>query len=133
MKTTNFNELQQEFKKNNPEKHQEIEKNIKKRSKQIKTEKQIYIKDKEDYVKKINENELTAKHTVITEQEWSDLSGETYYKVTFGHGGARKNSGRKALHRNISKRITVDENDLIEFLRHRNLNPSEAKKKLAQG
>ena len=83
------------------------------------------------YVKKIPQQELTDEYTVITKKEWEDLSGETYYKETFTHGGAREGSGRKKLHRNISIRVTIGEKDLLDFIRQHSIDPVEAKKQLA--
>lgn len=97
----------------------------------VKSGKYVCVKDSEGYVKKILQQELTDEYTVITKKEWEDLSGETYYKETFTHGGAREGSGRKKLHRDISIRVTIGEKDLLDFIRQHSIDPVEAKKQLA--
>lgn len=95
-----------------------------------KSTKYVYVKDNEGYVFKIPENELNDSYTIITEKEWADQSGETYYKTTFSHGGARKGAGRKQLHRDISIRITLGEKDLINYIRENSIEPTDVLKRL---
>ena len=83
----------------------------------------INIKEEEGFVKKIKKTENRNNYTTITKKEWEDISGETYYKKTFTHGGARNNAGRKPLHRNISIRVTIKEKDLINLLRQNSIDP----------
>lgn len=123
MKTIEFEKLQIDL-------DQSCETNYQKRISKLKSEKYIYVKDTEGYAAKIPEKDFTDAYTQITEQEWSELSGENYYKQTFGHGGARKGAGRKQLHRNISVRVTIREKDLIEYLREHAIDPSDALKQL---
>lgn len=40
-----------------------------------------------------------------------------------GHGGARKNSGRKKLGRNISIRVTVEEHSFLKLIRDNSIDP----------
>ncbi len=126
MDTIKFNELQKELIENNST---ELKKT--KTKKQIdKSIKYVYVKDNEGYVFKIPENELNDSYTVITEKDWADQSGETYYKATFSHGGARKGAGRKQLHRDISIRITLGEKDLINYIRKNSIEPTDVLKRL---
>lgn len=91
----------------------------------------IYVKDNENYVAKIKKENLTDEYTVITKEEWAELSGENYYAKTFTHGGRREGSGRKKLNRNINIRVTVYEKDLLDFLRENCIDPGDIKKQLA--
>ena len=50
----------------------------------------IYVKDKEGFVTQKLANELLTDETIITKEEFSRLSGDEYYKQTFGYGGKRK-------------------------------------------
>lgn len=85
----------------------------------------MYIKDDEGYVKKIKKSEYSNKYTPISEEEWAELSGENYYKQNFTHGGARQNSGRKKLNRTKSIRVTIEEKNLIIYIRNNFISPEQ--------
>lgn len=55
----------------------------------------IYTKDKAGFVVKKLASELQADKTIISKEEFSALSGDNYYKETYGCGGKRKGAGRK--------------------------------------
>lgn len=96
----------------------------------IEPDKYVYVKDSEGYVKKILRRNLTDKYSIITKQEWADLSGESYYKETFTHGGAREGSGRKKLNRDINIRVTIGEKNLLDYIRQNSIDPSKVKEQL---
>ena len=55
----------------------------------------VYIKDEEGFVVKKKKTEVLPNETIITEEEYAELSGDNYYKSNFGHGGKRAGAGRK--------------------------------------
>jgi len=85
----------------------------------------IYIKDKEGYVRGIYPNEMKPEYTVITREEWEEQSGEKYYKETYGRGGARKGAGRKPANGVVLKfqiRVSEKEKEFLKYARAHNLN-----------
>ncbi len=88
----------------------------------------IYVKDSEGFVSKIKKSNLTDKYTVITKKEWEELSGEKYYKETFGHGGKRKGAGRKpktGVVLEFQVRLSAKEKEFINYARNHHLNYDE--------
>ena len=77
----------------------------------------IYIKDSEGYVKGIYPNEMKPEYTIITREEWSEESGENYYKDHFTYGGARTGAGRKPKTGVVQIRVSEKEKKLIQYLR----------------
>ena len=88
----------------------------------------IYVKDKEGFVTKKLANELLPDEKIITKEEFSHLSGDEYYKQTFGHGGKREGAGRKPTNGVVLKfqiRVSEKEKEFIHFARLHNLNYDE--------
>jgi len=84
----------------------------------------IYTKDKDGFVVKKLVSELQADETIITKEEFNTLSGDNYYKQTFGRGGKRKGAGRKPTNGVILKfqiRVSEKEKEFINFARSHNL------------
>ena len=87
----------------------------------------VYVKDSDGYVFKKLESELSPDEKIISEKEYLKKSGLANYAKEFGHGGARKNSGRKQKFESPLKfqiRVTQEEKDLISFARENHLNYS---------
>ncbi len=78
--------------------------------------KYVYVKDAEGYVTKKPENNVEADETIISKDEFEQISGVEYYKKTFGRGGARQGAGRKKQYTS-KKRETFDleEADIISL------------------
>ena len=129
MKTTKFDDLELQL--NNQEEYAACEKQYKKRTEKLKSDKYLYVKDADGYVTKIPAKDFNDSYTVITENEWAELSGEKYYRETFTHGGARKNSGRKKLNRTESIRLTLEEKELIICIRNNFINPEQLLNKIS--
>lgn len=88
----------------------------------------IYAKDKEGFVIKKLASELQADETIITKEEFSELSGDNYYKQTYGRGGKRKGAGRKPVNGVVLKfqiRVSEKEKEFINYARQHNLNYDE--------
>ncbi|DAA96927.1 TPA: hypothetical protein CPT80_03700 [Candidatus Gastranaerophilales bacterium HUM_9] len=88
------------------------------------TKELIYIRDKEGYVKGITLDEMKPEYTQITREEWEEESGEKYYKVTYGRGGARKGAGRKPKTGVVLKfqiRVSEKEKEFLNYARAHNL------------
>ena len=86
------------------------------------------VSDSEGFVSKIKKSNLTDKYTVITKKEWEELSGEKYYKETFGHGGKRKGAGRKpktGVVLEFQVRLSAKEKEFINYARNHHLNYDE--------
>ena len=87
----------------------------------------VYVKDSEGYVFKKSESELSHDEKIISEKEYLKKSGLANYAKEFGHGGARKNAGRKQKFESPLKfqiRVTQEEKDFISFARENHLNYS---------
>lgn len=87
----------------------------------------VYVKDSEGFVFKKLESEISSDEKIISEKEYMKLSGLSSYEKKFGHGGARKNAGRKqkfALPLKFQIRVTKEEKDFIAYAREHNLNYS---------
>ena len=87
----------------------------------------VYVKDSEGHVFKKSETELSHDEKIISEKEYLKKSGLANYAKEFGHGGARKNSGRKQKFGSPLKfqiRVTQKEKDFISFARENHLNYS---------
>jgi len=67
----------------------------------------VCVKDTEGYVSMIDKNDLTDEYIIITREELEELNGTKYYRETFGHGGARKGSGRKGKGDAAAKSYTI--------------------------
>lgn len=89
--------------------------------------KYVYVKDAEGFVTKKLNNQIEVDETVISKEEFEQISGVDYYKKTFGRGGARAGSGRKKQYAS-KKRETFDleETDII------NLKEYAKKKKISK-
>lgn len=88
----------------------------------------IYIKDAEGYVKGIFPNEMKDEYTIISKEEWEEMSGEKYYKETFGRGGKREGAGRKPKNGILLKfhvRVSEKEKEFLNYARSHNLNYDE--------
>ena len=62
---------------------------------------------------------------IITKEEYELLSGEAYYKKTYGRGGKREGAGRKPTNGVVLKfqiRVSEKEKEFIKFARAHNLN-----------
>ena len=85
----------------------------------------IYTKDKDGFVVKKLASELQADETIISKEEFSSLSGDNYYKETYGRGGKRKGAGRKPTNGvvlNFQIRVSEKEKEFINFARTHNIN-----------
>ena len=88
----------------------------------------IYAKDSEGFVVKKLASDLQADETIISKEEYEILSGETYYKQTYGRGGKRANAGRKPKNGfalKIQIRVSEKEKEFIHYARLHNLNYDE--------
>lgn len=88
------------------------------------TKELIYIKDSEGYVRGIHPSEMKPEYTQITREEWEEESGEKYYKETYGWGGSRAGSGRKAKTGVVLKfqmRVSEKEKEFINYARNHNI------------
>lgn len=84
----------------------------------------IYAKDKDGFVVKKLKNELLPDEVIITKEEYETLSGDTYYKQTYGRGGKRVGAGRKPKNGvvlSIQIRVSEKEKEFINFARSHNL------------
>lgn len=85
----------------------------------------IYAKDKDGFVVKKLKNELQADEVIITKEEFEKLSGDNYYKQTYGRGGKRAGAGRKPANGVVLAfqiRVSEKEKEFINFARSHNLN-----------
>lgn len=85
----------------------------------------VYVKDTEGFVYKKESNSVLPCETIISEKEYLKKSGLTSYNKKFGHGGVRKNAGRKVKFINPLKfqiRVSQEEKDFINFAREHNIN-----------
>ena len=91
----------------------------------------VYVKDSEGFVAKKLESQLLPDELIITEEEYKELSGENYYKKHFGRGGKREGAGRKpsACAWTITKRVSEQEKNFINYIRSNNLNYDELMRK----
>ncbi len=88
----------------------------------------IYAKDKDGFVVKKLKSELQADETIITKEEFDTLSGDAYYKQTYGRGGRREGAGRKPANGVVLKfqiRVSEKEKEFINFARIHKLNYDE--------
>lgn len=88
----------------------------------------IYVKDSEGFVVKKLASDLQADETIITQEEYETLSGETYYKQTYGRGGKRAGAGRKPTNGIVLAfqiRVSEKEKEFIKYARSHNLNYDE--------
>lgn len=88
----------------------------------------IYVKDSEGFVVKKLASDLQADETIITKEEYETLSGETYYKQTYGRGGKRAGAGRKPTNGIVLAfqiRVSEKEKEFINYARSHNLNYDE--------
>lgn len=84
----------------------------------------VYIKDSEGYVFKKLEAEVTSDEKIISEEEYMKTSGLAAYEKEFGHGGVRKNAGRKQKFGSPLKfqiRVTQEEKDFITYAREHHI------------
>jgi len=84
----------------------------------------IYAKDSEGYVVKKLKSELQPDEVIITREEWENLSGEKYYKETYGRGGHREGAGRKPTNGVVLKfqiRVSEKEKEFLKYARLHNL------------
>lgn len=82
--------------------------------------KYVYVKDSEGFVCKKELSKVASGETIITEQEYKELSGENYYEQKFGHGGARPGAGRKPMDgetRSVQMRVTESEKEFLLYAR----------------
>ena len=90
--------------------------------------KYVYIKDEEGFVSKKKESDIQPNEQIITRKEWEIISGEKYYKETFGHGGKRAGAGRKPKNGVVLKfqiRVSEKEKEFLKYARNHNLNYDE--------
>ena len=87
----------------------------------------VFVKDAEGYVFKKLESEISSDEKIISEKEFMKVSGLASYEKKFGHGGARKNAGRKQKFGSPLKfqiRVTKEEKDFLTYAREHKLNYS---------
>lgn len=71
------------------------------------------------------QSEISADEKIISEKEYLKRSGLAFYEKQFGHGGSRKNAGRKLKFEQpleFQIRVTKDEKDFILYAREHNIN-----------
>ena len=88
----------------------------------------VYIKDEEGFVVKKKKTEVLPNETIITEEEYAELSGDNYYKSNFGHGGKRAGAGRKpktGVVLQFQVRLSAKEKEFINWARSHNFNYDE--------
>lgn len=88
----------------------------------------VYIKDNEGFVVKKKKSEILPHETIITEEEYAELSGDNYYKTTFSHGG--KHEGAKRTPKTgvvfeFQVKLSAKEKEFINWARSHNLNYDE--------
>lgn len=89
--------------------------------------KMVFVEDKEGYVYKKLESKVSSDEKIISEKEYMKKSGLAKYEKKFGHGGARKNAGRKQkydLPLKYQIRVTQEEKDFISYAREHHLSYS---------
>ena len=91
--------------------------------------KYVYVKDSEGFVTKKLNSQIEADETIISKEEFEQISGVDYYKKTF-RGGARQGAGRKKEYV-AKKRETFDleEADIIslkEYAKQRKISKNKA-------
>lgn len=87
--------------------------------------KYVYIKDEEGFVVKKLKSEVQGNETIISKEEFENLSGDKFYKETFSHGGKRAGAGRKPKTGVVLKfqvRLSEKEKEFIDYARTHNLN-----------
>ena len=84
----------------------------------------VYVKDKEGFVVKKLQKDLLPDEVIISKEEWEEISGEKYYKETYGRGGYRENAGRKPKTGVVLKfqiRVSEKEKEFINYARSHNI------------
>ena len=84
----------------------------------------VYIKDEEGFVVKKKKSEVLPNEQIITKSEYEELSGEKYYKETYGYGGKRVGAGRKPQNGVVLKfqiRVSEKEKEFLKYARSHNL------------
>lgn len=87
--------------------------------------KYVYVQDSEGYVIKKKCSEVMPDEKEIEEEEYLIKSGIKSYEREFGHGGARKNAGRKQKFSSPLKfqiRVTKEEKEFLKYAREHKLN-----------
>lgn len=62
---------------------------------------------------------------IISQEEYETLSGDTYYKKTYGRGGKRAGAGRKPTNGTVlafQVRVSAKEKEFLNYARTHNLN-----------
>lgn len=91
--------------------------------------KYVYVKDSEGFVTKKLSSQIEADETIISKEEFEQISGVDYYKKTF-RGGARQGAGRKKEY--VSKKretFDLEEADIIslkEYAKQRKISKNKA-------
>ena len=89
----------------------------------------IYVKDDEGFVIKKKKSEIMPDETIITKDEFEEMSGDKYVREKFTHGGKRAGAGRKkASPDNVLKfqvRVSAKEKEFLNYARFHNLNYDE--------
>ncbi len=91
--------------------------------------KYVYVKDAEGFVTKKLNSQIEADETIISKEEFEQISGVDYYKKTF-RGGARKGAGRKKEY--VAKKreaFDLEEADIIslkEYAKARKISKNKA-------
>lgn len=88
----------------------------------------IYVKDNEGFAVKKLEKDLQPDEIIISKEEFETLSGDKYYKQTYGRGGKRAGAGRKPANGVVLAfqiRVSEKEKEFINFARSHNLNYDE--------
>lgn len=88
----------------------------------------IYVKDKDNFVVKKLQKDLKPDEVIITKEEYEALSGDKYYKQTYGRGGKRAGAGRKPANGIVLAfqiRVSEKEKEFINYARNHHLNYDE--------
>lgn len=82
--------------------------------------KYVYVKDSEGFVSKKETSKVCDDEVVISKDEFERLSGDSFYKEKFQHGGRRDGAGRKSKFGKpllYQIRVTEEEKQFIAFAR----------------
>lgn len=85
----------------------------------------VFVKDSEGFVAKKLKSQLESDEKIISEAEYKELSGDSYYKLHFGYEGKRQEtSEKKKLSRQLKfqMRVTEEEREFIHYAREHNFN-----------
>ena len=93
----------------------------------------VYVKDEEGFVSKKEETKMLPGETIISPEEYHELSGDNYYIEHYGHGGKRIGAGRKSKYGEVliyQMRVSAKEKDFLMYARENHLDYTRLKQML---